>query len=241
MAPSDADRIPAAARPATSPPPFPQTWVLKVIMALTGSVFVAFLLFHLAGNLKVYIGAEDFNHYAEWLRHFLNPLIPGTGFLWAFRAVIGLSLVLHVYSGVTIWVRGRRARGGHPRKFILKRLTSRTMFWTGLINLCFIIFHILDLTVGRVVAASGFDPADAYSNLIHSFSRPPVAIFYGLTMALIAFHVSHGVWSVVNDLGGTGRRLRAVVFALAGLIAVVLAIGNLSIPIAVQAGLLTVG
>jgi succinate dehydrogenase / fumarate reductase cytochrome b subunit len=235
-----ADPIPLAARPAATPAPFPPTWALKVIMALTGSLFVAFVLFHLAGNLKVYIGAEDFNHYAEWLRHLLNPLIPGSGFLWAFRAVMVGSLVLHVYSGITLWVRGRRSRGNHPRKFIARRLSSRTMFWTGLIVLCFIIFHILDLTMGKLVAADGFDPADPYSNLIHSFSRAPVAVFYGLTMALIAFHISHGIWSVINDLGGTGKRLRSVVFIVAGVVAVVVAIGNLSIPIAVQAGILAV-
>jgi succinate dehydrogenase / fumarate reductase cytochrome b subunit len=210
-------------------------------MAVTGSVFVAFILFHLAGNLKVYIGAEDFNHYAEWLRHFLNPLIPGSTFLWAFRAVMVLSLVLHVASGVTLWYRARRARGAHARKFLLRRIGSRTMFWTGLIILCFIVFHILDLTLGKVVAAPGFDLADPYSNLIHSFTRFPVALFYCLTMVLIAVHISHGIWSVVNDFGGTGKRLRNVVFVLAGLIALVVVVGNLSIPIAVQAGLLTVG
>jgi succinate dehydrogenase / fumarate reductase cytochrome b subunit len=46
---------------------------------------------------------------------------------------------------------------------------------------------------------------------------------------------------VVTDLGGTGKRLRAVVFALAGLIALVVLLGNLAIPIAVQAGVLAGG
>jgi succinate dehydrogenase / fumarate reductase cytochrome b subunit len=232
------DEIPRAAQPATTRPPWPATWALKVAQALTGSVFVLFLLFHLAGNLKVFIGAEDFDHYAEWLRTLFNPLIPGSGFLWAFRAVMVICLVAHVYAGTVIWFRARRARGAHPRKFLLKRLVSRTMFWTGLIILCFIVFHLLDLTVGRGVAPAEFVAGSAYNNLVYSFSRPAVAVFYGLTMALIAFHVSHGVWSVVNDFGGTGSRLRSVVFIVGGLIAVTLAVGNLSIPIAVQAGYL---
>jgi succinate dehydrogenase / fumarate reductase cytochrome b subunit len=210
-------------------------------MAVTGSLFVMFIAFHLAGNLKVYLGAEDFNHYAHWLRTLLNPLIPGSGFLWAFRAVMALALVLHMISGVTLWIRARKSRGVHARKFLLKRIGARTMFWTGLIIACFIVFHILDLTLGQVVAASGFDLADPYSNLIHSFSRFPVALFYCLTMALIALHMSHGIWSVVNDLGGTGSLLRSIVFVLAGVIAVVIVLGNLSIPIAVQLGFLTVG
>jgi succinate dehydrogenase / fumarate reductase cytochrome b subunit len=233
--------IPAAALPVAAPPPAPPTWALKVTMALTGSVFVAFVLFHMAGNLKVYMGAEDFNHYAHWLRTLLNPLIPGSGFLWAFRALMAACLVLHVSCACLIWLRARRARGAHPRKFLLKRLGSRTMIWTGLWILCFLIFHILDLTLGRAVATSQFDLSDPYSNLVASMSRPPVAIFYGLTMALLALHISHGVWSVASDLGGTGKRLRAVVFALAGLVAVVIVAGNLSIPLAVQAGLIGAG
>jgi succinate dehydrogenase / fumarate reductase cytochrome b subunit len=215
--------------------------VLKVIMAVTGSVFVAFLLFHMAGNLKVYIGAEDFDHYAEWLRHLLNPLVPGTAFLWLFRAALGLCLVLHVYSGATIWARARRARGGKARKLLANRISSRTMIYTGLILLCFIIFHLLDLTVGTPgVASDKFVEGSAYNNLIYSFDRPAVAFFYGLTMLLLGLHLSHGVWSVFNDFGATGHRLRSVGFIVAGLIAIVVVLGNLSIPIAVQIGYLTV-
>jgi succinate dehydrogenase / fumarate reductase cytochrome b subunit len=210
-------------------------------MAVTGSVFVGFLLFHMAGNLKVYISAEDFDHYAEWLRGFLNPLIPGTGFLWLFRAALALCLVCHVYSGLTLWLRARRARGLHSRKLLANRISSRTMIYTGLVLLCFIVFHLLDLTTGtRPAASDKFVEGSAYANLVYSFDRPLVAGFYALTMLLLALHLSHGIWSLFNDFGATGNRLRSVGFIAAGIIALVVVLGNLSIPIAVQAGYLTV-
>ena len=111
------------------------------------------------------------------------------------------------------------------------------MMMTGAIILCFIVFHLLDLTIGKTAASTaGFTAGDAYGNLVASLQRPAVAVFYALTMLLIAIHVSHGVWSIVNDLGATGERTRRVGLALAGIIAVVLAIGNMMIPIAVQLG-----
>jgi succinate dehydrogenase / fumarate reductase cytochrome b subunit len=209
-------------------------------MALTGSVFVAFVAFHMAGNLKVFLGAEDFNHYARWLRTLLNPLVPGSGFLWLFRAVLVACLVLHVYSGLTIWIRARRARGIRGRKTLVKRISSRNMIWTGLILLCFIVFHILDLTLGtRPAASSEFVADEAYNNLVASFERPSVALFYCLAMVLLAFHLSHGIWSLVNDFGATSKRLRSFWFIFAGAVALVIVLGNLSIPIAVQAGIVT--
>ena len=80
--------VPAASRPTAARPPLPPTWVLKVVMAVTGLMFAGFLLFHMAGNLKVYLGPEEFNHYAEWLRTLFNPLMPGQSFLWIFRTVM---------------------------------------------------------------------------------------------------------------------------------------------------------
>jgi succinate dehydrogenase / fumarate reductase cytochrome b subunit len=211
-------------------------------MAVTGSVFVGFVVFHMAGNLKVYLGEKDFNHYAEWLRTLLNPLVPGSTTLWLLRAALVLCLVLHVYSGITIWFRARKARGSFGRSLRAGKhhLTGRSMILTGLILLCFIIFHILDLTTGtRPIASGEFVTGSAYQNLVASFERPAVASFYILTMVLLALHLSHGLWSLINDFGATGRRLRFTFLALADLVALVVVVGNASIPIAVLAGVVT--
>jgi succinate dehydrogenase / fumarate reductase cytochrome b subunit len=230
--------------------------VLKVIMAVTGSVFVLFLLFHLAGNLKVYLPDDPqghFNEYAHWLRGLLNPLLPGSTFLWLFRAALALCLCLHVYSGLTLWIRAHRLRGRHSRQVHATKhhLIGRTMLWSGLIILAFIVFHLLDLTVGRVVASKDFSAkatytledgevvTDAYSNLVHSFERPSVAVFYMVVMLVIAFHLSHGIWSIVNDFGVTAHRTRSICLILADLIALVIVIGNASIPLAVLTRVIT--
>ena len=40
----------------------------KWVMAITGIMLIGFVLAHVIGNLKVYLGAEDIDHYGESLR-----------------------------------------------------------------------------------------------------------------------------------------------------------------------------
>lgn len=62
--------------PAREKGPRPSSFVLKQTMAVTGVVFVGFVVVHLFGNLKVFAGADSFNHYAAWLREVGYPLLP---------------------------------------------------------------------------------------------------------------------------------------------------------------------
>ena len=230
--------VPAASPPSSARPPWPSSWVLKLVMAVTGLMFAGFLLFHMAGNLKVYLGAEEFNHYAEWLRTLFNPLMPGQSFLWIFRIVMLTAFVAHIAAGTTLFVRGRRARGTHRRKAMpAKRMSARSMLLTGAIILCFVIFHLLDMTIGKTAASTAdFTHGDAYGNLVASFQRPAVAFFYALTMLLIAIHLAQGLWSVIHDLGATGLRTRQVGMIVGFAVAIVIALGNMTIPLAVQLG-----
>lgn len=240
---ADDHQVPAAARPATTRPPTPPTWVLKVALAVTGSVFVAFAVFHLFGNLKVFLGKEALNHYAFWLqRDLLAPLVPEGWFVWIFRGVLTLCLVVHVSAAVVVRGRARRARGPFPRTRLrgVRAFQARSMMVTGTVLLLFVVFHVLDLTVGAApVASDQFEHLDAYDNLVHSFERPVVALFYVAAMVVLLLHVAHGLWSVVNDLGGTGRRLRAVAAGVAGLVGLALLLGNALIPLAVLAGVVS--
>ena len=68
-------------------------------MAVTGLILIAFLLVHMFGNLKMFLGAEAFDHYAEWLKQdVLYPFMPKGWFIWLFRAVMLAAIVLHMWS-----------------------------------------------------------------------------------------------------------------------------------------------
>jgi succinate dehydrogenase cytochrome b subunit len=237
-------RGPAVARPHWDWQVDPSSVTLKLIMAVTGIVFALYVLVHMIGNLKVYTGAAHFDAYAHWLRTLLEPLLPYEGALWIFRIVLLVALVAHVGCAVLLTRRAHVARGRFRRRGLgLRSFTARTMLVTGVVLLLFIVFHILDLTVGaRPFASASFvgttqTSSHAYDNLIASFSRPGVAVFYLLAMAVLGAHLVHGLWTAVNDLGVTGQRARQVCVALGGLLALAVMVGNMTIPIAVWTGL----
>ncbi|TXG90853.1 succinate dehydrogenase [Rhodococcus rhodnii] len=224
----------------------PSDITLKTTMALTGIAFAGFVFVHMIGNLKVYFGQDEFDHYAHWLRTLLQPLVPYSGVLWILRIVLLASLIAHVVAAFLLTRRARAARGPHRRAGLgVRTLPARTMLVTGIVLLAFVVFHILDLTTGTSpVASSEFvdttrETSHAYGNLVASFERWPVAVFYIVVMLLLGMHLVHGIWSVVHDLGGTGRRLRQCGAVIAGVVAVAVTVGNVSIPIAVLTGVVS--
>ena len=43
-------------------------WQLKIAMAITGLIMVAFVFVHMFGNLKIFSSHESINTYSQWLR-----------------------------------------------------------------------------------------------------------------------------------------------------------------------------
>ena len=228
-------------RPRTAPPR-PSSFALKQVMALTGVVFVGFV--HMIGNLKVYAGPESFNAYAAWLREVGAPLVPRQGVLWALRCTLVVALLLHVWAALTLWVRGRRRRGRHRRRRLsgVMALSAASMVPGGLVILVFIIVHLLDLTLGLLVQSPRYTTPDAsfhaYENLVASFQRPWMALFYFVCMLVIAVHVQHGWRTILQDVGATGARFRTFWVVLGGLLALAIVLGNATIPVLVLAGVI---
>lgn len=225
-----------AARPALT------SFALKITMAITGWIFAAFVGIHMYGNLKAYASPEAYNSYSLWLKHAFYPLLPHEGLLWIMRVVLAVALVAHVVASAILWARGRRFRGPH-RRGSYQAFGARSMPWTGIILFAFIVFHLLDLTLG-IFGAASYQHATAtesfaYQNTIASFQRPLAGAFYLFTMLALAVHLAHGLWTTANDVGVTGRRTRGVWKVVAYLVAVVVAVGNASLPIAVWLGVLS--
>ncbi|RRD48462.1 succinate dehydrogenase cytochrome b subunit [Arachnia propionica] len=221
----------------------PSNVALKQTMAVTGIIFVGFVVVHLFGNLKVFAGADAFNHYAAWLREVGYPLLPRESVLWGLRVVLLVSLVAHVWASVVVRLRARRARGRHRRR--LKGYRPRVaggMLLGGVAILAFILFHISDLTLGGPGAAETFRHPDvqvhAYENLVASFSRPWAAACYAIAMVVIAIHVEHGWRTLLQDLGATGQRFRRAWVLVGGAVALAILVGNASIPLLVLTGVI---
>jgi succinate dehydrogenase / fumarate reductase cytochrome b subunit len=210
----------------------------KYVMAITGLIGVGFVIAHLIGNLKVYIGPEEIDHYGEFLRELLVPLLPRTVALWLLRFVLIAALALHLHAAYTLTLINRRARPDRyqsPRDYIAANFASRTMRWTGIIVLLFLFYHLADLTWGWF--NPDFVRGAVYHNLDESLSQIPVAILYIVANIALGIHLFHGVWSLFQSMGWNNPRFNSWRRGIATAIATLIVVGNCSFPIAVQAGI----
>jgi succinate dehydrogenase / fumarate reductase cytochrome b subunit len=216
------------------------TIALKLLMAVSGVIFIGFVLLHMYGNLKAFSGHDAYNTYAEHLRIIGEPMLPREGLLWIIRLVLIASLLVHVYSAVTLWLRSARAR---TVKYAVKKSTgatfaSRMMRWGGVTLLVFLIWHLLNFTVGKINVTGG-PTNDPYNLLVDSFGTWWLTVVYLVALAMLGAHLHHGVWSAAQTLGYTGTaRARTFAKGVAVTIAVIIAGGFSLVPLAVLAGII---
>jgi succinate dehydrogenase / fumarate reductase cytochrome b subunit len=217
------------------------TIALKLLMAVSGLVFIAYVLLHMYGNLKAFAGHDAYNEYAHHLRTIGEPMLPESGLLWVLRLVLVLALVAHVYAAVALWRRAGKAR---TQRYQVKRnrgssFSSRWMRWGGVTLLLFVIWHLLNFTVGKVNVTGGATN-DPFNLLVDSFGVWWLTLIYLVAMLALALHLHHGTWSAAQTLGLTStasarRRAKAAGWVLA----VVIAGGFSLVPLAVLSGIIT--
>ena len=209
----------------------------KYVMAISGIVLLGYVLAHMVGNLKVYLGPEEINHYGEWLREFGLPVLPRTVFLWILRSILLAAFVLHVHAAYALTRMNKAARPvgyAAKREYVAADFAARTMRWTGVIVLLFVLFHLADLTWGN--ANPEFVRGEVYDNMVASFSRWPVALFYVVANLALGLHIYHGAWSLFQSMGWSHRRFNHWRRYFAVAFAVIVTAGNVTFPIAVQVG-----
>ena len=216
------------------------TVALKLLMALSGLVFIVFVLLHMYGNLKAFAGHDAYNDYAHHLRILGEPMLPHEGALWILRVVLLGSLVVHVYAAVTLWRRARKAR---TVKYVMKKHTgaipaSRMMRFGGVALLLFRVWHLLNFTVGKVNVQGGATN-DPYDLLVDTFEVWWLTAIYLAAMAMLGAHLHHGTWSACQTLGLTStERARTLAKRFAFVLAVIISGGFSLVPIFVLAGVI---
>lgn len=210
----------------------------KYIMAITGFLLFLFVIVHMLGNLQVYLGPGPMNAYADLLKS--KPAL-----LWSARAGLFIIAVLHIVSALQLAAENRNAR---PRAYEegkpIASLASRTILVSGLIIFAFVVYHLMHFTFGvtdpgflELRDASGHH--DVYRMVVDGFRNPWVSAFYIISMGLLCLHLSHGVSSLFQSLGIRRRSTLAAFNSFAQISAIVIFIGNVSIPISILAGVVT--
>jgi succinate dehydrogenase / fumarate reductase cytochrome b subunit len=204
----------------------------KAVMAGTGAVLLTYVTVHMLANLKAFFGADSLDGYGRWLRELLEPVFGYEGVLWLVRAALVASVVLHMVAATQLALAGRRAAGRYRHRVRIQgSYAARTMRWGGVIIALFVVYHLLDLTVG-VLNPHGVS-GEIYRNVTADFQHWYVVLAYTAAVLALGFHLRHGVWSALRSLGVAAP---ARSFALG--YAVVITAGFLSVPYAVLFGVI---
>ena len=211
----------------------------KVVMAVTGVVLVGFVIAHMLGNLKIFVGPDEINAYARFLREVGQPALAYGQLLWVVRIVLLICVGIHITAAVQLSRMSQAARpvGYNVKRNIETTFSARMMRWGGVLLIAFIIFHLLHLTAGAVGFHVGqFRHLAAYQNVVAAFAVWPITVFYIVAMAALCLHLDHGIWSMLQTLGWNTARNERTLRIASRAIAIVVFVGFSSVPVSVLAG-----
>ncbi|MEN9281947.1 MAG: hypothetical protein RL594_882 [Bacteroidota bacterium] len=216
----------------------------KWLMAVSGVLLVLFLLGHLSGNLLVFLGPDHINEYAHGLRTMGHGIV-----IWVVRLGLLSFFILHISAAITLARRNRQAR---PEKYSrvesrASTLASRSMLYSGLLLLTYVLYHLAhftwgavhsefyaqptyDIVVGGVVTAT---VPDVYTMVVKSFQQPVIAVLYILSMVMVGLHLNHAIASAFQTLGVTNRRFVPIIRKIGPALSIIIALGFSSVPLAI--------
>ncbi|MHB1426680.1 MAG: succinate dehydrogenase cytochrome b subunit [Gemmataceae bacterium] len=208
----------------------------KYVMALTGLGLMIFVIAHMSGNLLIYFGRDALNSYAHGLTE--HP-----GLLWSARGGLLTIFLIHMLFALRTWQDNQSARpiGYVHEDTIQATWASRHMMLTGMVLLLFVVYHLLHFTFG-VIDANNFkyaiDPkaGDVAGMVITGFKQPLISVSYIVAQFFLGLHLWHGGSSWLQHLGLNGRGYDVVVNNLGAVAAVVVVVGNCSIPLVILMG-----
>lgn len=217
---------------------------LKAAMALSGLVMMLYLLAHMYGNLMVFSGRAAFDGYAHHLRTIGEPFLPYSGALWIIRVVLLFSVTIHIYAAITLWRRARGATSGlgggryqsrKSRRGVQRTYASFTLRWGGVVIALFIIYHLLHLTSNTIHPGGASE--SPYVRVVNGFGLWWVVLSYTIALLALGFHIRHGLWSALADLGAnTSAARRRHLNIMAITIATVITVGFLLPPFSILFG-----
>jgi succinate dehydrogenase / fumarate reductase cytochrome b subunit len=207
----------------------------KIFMGLSGLMLCGFIVVHLIGNLTLLSSDKDpFNKYAHFLTVELGNLI------YIAEFVLASIFIIHFLYGLLVTIDNWRARpqnykvvkdAKHTSK---KSLASRTMIYTGVIIIIFLVWHLLHFKFGEIImytTADGKVIRDLYVVVYEFFGNIVNVLLYIAVMALLGFHLSHGFWSAFQSLGLNGKNFTPFIFGLATIFGLVMAVGFIGLPV----------
>lgn len=191
----------------------------KILMSLLGLFLVVFLIVHLGVNLLLLSSDPDLFNAAS---HFMatNPLIQ------IMQYVLALGFILHIFLGIVLTLQNHLARPkGYAKSNAASNssLESRTMIYTGLLVLLFLIIHILNFFA---VIKFGEVPAGGdYVLVTEFFGNWYYTVLYVVAFILLGLHLNHGFQSAFQSIGLNNKTWTPILRLIGTIYSVIIAGG----------------
>jgi succinate dehydrogenase / fumarate reductase cytochrome b subunit len=212
----------------------------KIITGVTGLTLSLFVVIHMIGNLVLFTGSSAYNRLAH--------LINSSGLvLYAIEFILLAAAIFHIAIAILIKLNARQARpidyselksAGTPSK---QSISSRTMIITGAILLGFLISHLVTFKFGTYYSTTinGVEMRDLAKLVIEKFHAPAYTFSYVAVMLLLGLHLRHGIWSAFQSIGMMNSAVTPIIYTLALVLALSIAIGFIVLPLAIYGNLVT--
>ena len=201
----------------------------KLVMAVTGSFLIIFLVVHLIGNITLFFGPDAFNGYVSAL-DVVKPVIR------VVELVLLAAFILHIFNGIRLWFENKKARGINYKVSGAAEnstLFSRTMLLTGSIVFIFLVLHLATFFWRfNFYDPSGLANHHLYFDIVISFFQIWWYVtLYVIAVILLGFHLNHGFQSAFQTFGWNHKKYFSLIKNLGTLYAIIMALGFASMPI----------
>ena len=148
-----------------------------------------------------------------------------------------VAVLIHVIAAFQLQLGKGSARpiDYHQKESVNSTVSSRYMFWTGVLIFGFVLYHLGHFTLGWY-AVPGFKEGDVHHNVAAGLTGVS-AFLYIIAMVGLGLHLRHGLYSTFQSLGAGNPAVSQWAMKWAAVVATIIALLNLSFPLAVLAGL----
>ncbi|MFI3306164.1 MAG: succinate dehydrogenase cytochrome b subunit [Rikenellaceae bacterium] len=181
----------------------------KLVMSISGTMLVLFILFHMSMNLTALFSGEAYDAICAFLGANWYALVATAG--------LAAGVVVHIAYALILTVNNYAARGNVRYSITTQEKgvawSSKNMLVLGYVIVVGLALHLfnfwakmqlqellgnhhVELSNGMVI-----DPTQGAALIKYTFSCPCYVVAYLVWFVALWFHLTHGVWSMFQSVG----------------------------------------
>ncbi len=173
-------------------------------MATTGMFLMVFLLLHLTVNIFLFYGEKAFNDAVLFMRS--NIIIK------ILEYVLVIGFLIHIIMGIKLHFQNKNITVGYDYEiyspYFLTSFSSRSMIYTGILILCFLILHLINFMIPMKYYT--YSKISDYYLVVKLFKNPVYTTIYVLSFIILGIHLNHGFQSSFKSLGISSNNNRII-------------------------------